>query len=420
MSVLLTGMNIDANPNPALERSRKKVLIVVSPIWEESAVKILTGIARCQRKFGGWEIQLDNEGLSLKDESWYTKQKWDGVISRHVNAFQVEMCRRLGCPLVDVNNARPFAGVPNVALNNVAIGQLGGEHLIDRGFSQFGFCGYSNLEWSLDRRKGFSEALAVTGRSCKVLESEHPVYESWHCTPDWQTREQEAIAAWLTAMPKPVGVMACNDFLALSVIAAAAHAGLRVPEDVAVLGANDDTIRCEMSHPPLSSVASSHVLSGYRAAEILELLMSGQSIEGMDLVVDPDEVVTRQSTDILAVEDKRIAAAVRFISQNACKGITVGDVLKHAGMARTQLEEKFRQCFGRSPQAEIRRVQLARIRNLLLTTDLPLRAISEIAGFAHPEYMIVFFKREVGESPGRYRRRASVSRSIDNEGDDEV
>lgn len=416
-------MNKDTQTtNAHASQMRKRVLLVISPIWEESAVKMLTGIARCQRKLGGWDIQLDNEAISLKDESWYTRQRWDGVITRHANGFQVEMCQKHGYPLVDVNNAHPFPGVPNIALNNIAIGQLGGEHFIDRGFNHFGFFGYNNVEWAVDRRKGFMEALSLTGRQCSVLEFEHPAYDSWHSTPESQEREAEAIAQWLLELPKPAAVMACNDYRAVSVIDAAGHVGLRVPEDVAVLGANDDTVRCELSHPPLSSVGANHMHSGYRAAEVLDLLMAGQSIEGVDLVVDPEEVVARHSTDILAVEDKRIAAAVEYIAQNACNGITVADVMKRAGMARTQLEEKFRQYFSRSPQAEIRRVQLARIRHLLVSTDLPLRAISELAGFAHPEYMIVFFKREVGESPGRFRRRACTHRlapvEADTDGED--
>jgi LacI family transcriptional regulator len=155
----------------------------------------------------------------------------------------------------------------------------------------------------------------------------------------------------------------------------------------------------------LSSVATGHFESGHRAAQALDCLMKEGTVDGLDLCVDPSEVILRQSTDMLAVGEARIARAIRFIHENACGGITVAQVGRHAGIARTQLERGFRRFFSRSPQAEIRRVQLNRIKQLLVGTDLPLRTIAELCGFVHAEYMIVFFKRTVGESPGRYRRQ---------------
>jgi LacI family transcriptional regulator len=378
--------------------------VVASPIWEESASKILHGIALYQREHNPWEVQWDNEGLSLADDSWFRRQPWEGVISRHTNALQVEACRRLGIPLVDVNNVEAFPNVPNVELDNVAIGQLGGEHFIDRGFRHFAFCGFGNETWSGDRRNGFRDAITTFGRECIVFERDYPGTYTGGCTLQWQSEEIDHIARWLLGLPKPIGIMSCNDFRALQVLNAARHAGLRVPEDVAVLGANDDEARCELANPPLSSVATNHLRSGYVAAQVLDCLMKKRPLTGLTLTVEPIEVIARQSTDLLAVADRKIATAARYIRQHACEGLTVDAVCRHAGIARTQLEEKFRKFFGRSPNTEIRRVQLGRIRQLLQETDLPLEAISELTGFKHPEYLIVFFKRATGESPGRYRR----------------
>jgi LacI family transcriptional regulator len=385
---------------------RKRVLLAVSPILEESCAKILKGIAQWQKLHGDWDTFWDNEIQSTRDASWYAAGRWDGVISRHTSALQVEACARYGVPLIDVNNARPFPGVPNVALNNVAVGQLGGEHFIDRGFVNYGFCGYGNEVWAADRRDGFREAVAAVGRACSVCENEFPGYHPGADTPEWRADDVARIAFWLHESPKPLGVMACNDYKAIRVVQAAGRARLRVPEDVAVLGANDDEVRCELSNPPLSSVGTNHLQSGFRAAEALARMMDGGGLDGFDLVVDPAGVVSRHSTDILAVPDRKLAAAVRFIQQNACAGVTVDAVGRHAGLARTQLEQKFRRYFGRSPQAEIRRVQVVRIRQLLHETDLPLRTVAELVGIPSAEYLTVFFKRETGETPGRYRRRA--------------
>lgn len=389
----------------AVSPARKRVLIVASPIWEESAAKILKGVAQYQRGENPWDTYWDNEGLSLEDPSWFESGRWDGVISRHTNELQVRSCANAGIPLVDVNNAQPFADVPNVALDNTAVGRLGGEHFIDRGLRHFAFCGFANLPWSCERCAGFRDALVTIGLSSAIFETVYPNYYAQEVTPGWHSAEIAAIAAWLVSLPKPVGVMACNDFRALDVLRAARDAGLRVPEEVAVLGANNDEARCELAIPPLSSVVTNHLRSGYLAAEALDRLMHGRPLEGLDLCVDPVEVITRHSTDVLAVDDRRVSAAARFIQQNACRGVTVDEVCRHAGIARTQLEEKFRRHFARSPQAEIRRVQLGKIKQLLQDTDLTLNAIADLTGFAHPEYMIVFFKRATGESPGRYRRK---------------
>jgi LacI family transcriptional regulator len=388
------------------------VLVVASPVWEESAAKILHGIALYQREHSPWEVQWDNQGLSLSDAGWFKRQPWDGVISRHTNALQIDACRRLGIPLVDVNNAEAIPGIPNVVLDNHAVGQLGGEHFIDRGFRHFAFCGFGSEAWSCQRRDGFRDAITTFGQECLLLDRNYPGTYTGGCTPQWQADEIDVIARWLLTLPKPAGIMCCNDFRALQVLNAVRHAGLRVPEDVAVLGANDDEARCELANPPLSSVATNHLRSGHLAAEVLDHLMRGKPIDGLRLTVEPNEVIARQSTDLLAVADKKIAAAARFIRLHACEGLTVDAVCRHAGIARTQLEEKFRKFFGRSPNTEIRRVQLNRIRQLLQDTDLPLDAISELTGFKHPEYLIVFFKRAVGESPGRFRRKIRFQASL--------
>jgi LacI family transcriptional regulator len=396
---------ISSGRRTSIASRRKRVLLVVSPIWEESAGRILKGVSSYQRSHEPWELHWDNEGKTLTNAAILTQEHWDGVISRHTNEVQIEATRSAGIPLVDVNDARPWPGIPNIKLDNSAVGQLGGEHFIDLGFRHCAFCGFANEVWSVERRTGFVEALRMVGRDSPLFETEYPGYYTGGCTPHWEASEVASIADWLARLPKPVGVMACNDFRALHVLEAASVAGLRVPEDVAVLGANDDETRCELANPPLSSVGANHHQSGYVAARVLARLMDGRPIDDVDTTIDPSEVVARRSTDLLAVEDKHIAAAVRFIHQNACNGITIAEVGRQAGLARTQLEEKFRRYFARSPRAEIRRVQLGRIRHLLQNTDLPLRTIAEVMGFAHPEYMIFFFKRECGESPGHYRSR---------------
>ena len=362
---------------------------------------MLKGVAHYERTHHGWESFLDDEARSQTDPRWLRSKKWDGVISRHTNLSLVQSCAELKLPLVDLNDVPPFPGVPKIRPDNVGIGHLGAEHFIERGFHHFAFSGFANTEWSCERRNGFVEALALARHTCQVHDVDYP----GDLTPFWDAKQIATMSAWLAKLPKPVAVMACNDLRALEVLSAARTAGMLVPEEVAVLGANNDSIRCELAYPPLSSVATNAFQSGYQSAAWLAQMIDGQPPDSMDRRVEPLGVVTRPSSDILAINDKNVALALNFIRESACQRISVEQVLKHAFASRSQLEKKFRQYLGRSPQAEIRRVQVAKIKQLLLETDYPLKRIAELTGFEHVEYLSVVFKRITATSPGEYRRK---------------
>ncbi len=385
---------------------KPQVLLVFLTRFEES-MAMLKGIAHYERSHRPWAAFLDDEARAENDAQWLRSKKWHGVISRHTTPALVDTCAELKIPLVDLNDVPPFPNVAKIRPDNLGIGHLGAEHFMERGFKSFGFCGFSTDEWACERRDGFVEALQLAGHTCDVFDVEYP----GDLTPFWDTKQTAALAAWLKRLPKPVGVMACVDMRALQVIAAAQVAGLLVPEEVSVLGANNDTIRCELAYPPLSSVAPNAFQSGYHAAETLVQLMAAKKIAEPDRRIEALGVVTRQSTDILAIDDKNVAAALSYIREHACHGITVEEVLKHAFASRSQLEKKFRRHLGRSPQAEIRRVQVAKIRQLLFETDFPLKKIADLTGFEHVEYMCVVFKRITGEAPGSYRKKIQAKQN---------
>jgi LacI family transcriptional regulator len=379
---------------------RPHVLLVFNTRLEE-CVFMLRGIGKYERTHRAWHAFIDDEARAETDEQWLRSKKWDGVISRHTSPKLAANCRKLGIPLVDLHDVGVFAGVPKLRPDNVAIGHLGAEHFLERGFFHLGFSGFGNCEWSRRRRDGFLESARLAGHEVSVLDVDYP----GDLTPFWDENQTEAIGRWMQSLPKPIGIMACNDMRALQVIGAAQSLDYLVPEEVAVLGANNESIRCELAYPPLSSVESNGVHAGYLAAETLDALMSGRQPASMEATVEPLGVVARHSTDVLAITNRSVATALSFIRENAARGITVDDVLKKAAMSRSQLEKKFRQFIGRSPQAEIRRVQVARIQRLLIETDYPLKKIAELAGFEHVEYLSVVFKRITGQSPGSYRRK---------------
>jgi LacI family transcriptional regulator len=380
---------------------RPQVLLIFLTRFDDSTA-MLKGIAQYGRSHGHWAAFLDDEAHAESDPRWLQSKKWHGVISRHTTPALIRACAEAHVPLVDLNDdTPPQAGVPKIRPDNVGIGHLGAEHLLERGYRHLGFCGFSNGSWSCERRDGFVEALQLAGHSAYLHEVEWP----GDLTPFWDARQTRALAAWLRRLPKPAAIMACNDLRALQVITAAQSADLLVPEEIAVLGANNDANRCDLSYPPLSSVATNSYQSGYQAAECLAHLMEDGRPTVTDLRVEPIGVVPRHSTDMQAIDDKNVAAALSYIRENACSGISVDLVVRHAYASRSQLEKKFRRHFGRSPQAEIRRVQLAKIKQLLLETNFPLKKIAELTGFEHIEYMCVVFKRLTGDAPGEYRKK---------------
>lgn len=380
---------------------RPQVLLIFLTRFEE-CMAMLKGVAHFERNHQLWVGFLDDEARAESDPKWLRSKKWHGVISRHTSPALVKACAELKLPLVDLNDSEPFPGVPKIRPDNVGFGHLGAEHFIERGYQHFGFAGFANNAWSRERRDGFAEALHLAGRKCNVLDVNYP----GDLTPFWDIEQNSALVSWLKGLPKPVGIMACNDLRAQQIISAA-HAGdVLVPEEIAVLGANNETIRCELAYPPLSSVIPNAFQSGYKAAETLATLMAKKKPASLDLRIESLGVATRPSTDVLAIEDRSVATALSFIRQNSCSGITVDEVVKFAFASRSQLEKKFRKYLGRSPQAEIRRVQVAKIKQLLVETDYPLKRIAEIAGFEHVEYLSVVFKRLSGSSPGVYRKNS--------------
>ncbi len=362
---------------------------------------MLKGIVHFERSHRVWETSHDDEGRAEFDPQWLQSRQWKGVISRHTTPEFARQCRELKIALVDLNDSPVIPGVPKIRPDNRGLGHLGAEHFLERGFRSFAFCGYANEGWATERRNGFIESLRLAGHECAVYDIVH----SADPNPAWAAPTLASLGLWLGRLPKPTALLACNDYRAQQVIYAAQHAGLQIPEDIAVLGINNDIIRCDLTTPPLSSVVTNGFQAGYHAAECLAQLMAGKTVEQMDQRIEGLGVVTRRSTDLLAIEDKAVAAALGVIREHACRGISVDEVLKQSFSSRSQLEKKFRRFLGRSPQAEIRRVQVARIRQLLVETDLPLKKLAELTGFEHVEYLCVVFKRIVGEPPGAYRKR---------------
>jgi LacI family transcriptional regulator len=359
---------------------------------------LLHGVRAYLREHRPWSIYLAEHGRGDQPPAWIAGWHGDGIIARVENPSMAQALCQLKVPIVDTSAARLMPSLPWFETDDAAIACLAFQHLRDRGFKRFAYCGDPRFNWSNWRREHFEGAVRADG-------GQYFLYEpARRFSPD-DTRQVDDIARWVKKLPKSVGVMACYDYRGQQVLDACRQLGVPVPDEVAVIGVDNDELLCELSHPPLSSVVPNTHRTGYAAAALLDEMMSGRPAEGLTHLIAPLGVATRQSTDVLAIEDRNVGLAVRFIREHACDGINVRDVLKAVPQARRQLEGRFKALLARSPHEEIVRVQLNRVQQLLADTDLPLSEVAERAGFAHVEYLSVVFKKKIGMPPSQYRSK---------------
>jgi LacI family transcriptional regulator len=332
--------------------------------------------------------------------------KATGVIARIPNTKVFRQLLALQLPTIgiDVSFTRtathdPLGDISQIRADSRSAGRMAADHFLDRGFRHFAFCGYQGRIWSDERRDGFCSRLLEAGYSSQVYEPART--QPWL---SWE-REQSLVKTWLKTLPRPAAVLACNDIRGRQVLEACQTVGLCVPDDVAVLGVDDDRLICNLSNPPLSSIALNLERAGYQAAELLNGLMSGAVRGPHTVVVDPLWVVSRRSTDVIATDDREVAAALRFIRNQARGPIGVEDVVSETGISRRNLEIRFRRVLGRSVRDEIQRVRLVHTRQLLLETNLPVERIAQLAGFRSLSYLSNVFRREVGMRVAEFRRQ---------------
>ncbi|HYE30677.1 MAG TPA: DNA-binding transcriptional regulator [Methylomirabilota bacterium] len=357
---------------------------------------LLRGIVAYARERRRWSLSLSEHTRGDKAPAWLSEWDGQGIIARIENPSIAEALKTLKVPIVDVSAARLLPHLPWFETDDGAVAHLGAEHLLERGFRHFAFAGDTRFNWSNWRQEHFQHSIRAAGRECAVYSP------SRKFAPD-DDRQIEDLAEWITGLPKPIGIMACYDFRGQQVLDACRRRDIAVPDEVAVLGVDNDELLCELSDPPMSSVMPNTHRTGYEAAALLDKMMGGLKVKGETHLIPPSGVVTRQSTDALAIEDRNVARAIHYIRKNACNGINVQDVIKAVPQSRRLLEQKFKQLIGRTPHQEIIRVQLDRVKELLTQSDLSLEAIAEHTGFSHVEYLSVAFKREAGMPPSKYR-----------------
>ena len=390
-----TGELPAASPvQPTAPRGMPKVVLLIESA-RAAGRALLCGIARYAHHHGPWSFYWEAGGLERFSGS-FANLDADGVILRDTDRLEEVLAR--GLPAVVVGHRhREIPNVANVVTGSHDIGRLGAEHLMSCGVRHFAFCGYTNCSWSDTRCETFKHVASLAHFDCAEFSIPAGATDSpWH-------DQREAIANWLRSLPRPVGLMACNDDLGHEVIAAAKLAGLSVPDDVAVIGVDNDEVVCGLTDPPLSSVAVNFERAGYEAAHVLAGLMKREAAPSR-IIVSPTHVVPRRSTSLLAVEDAHLARALRFIRDRVEESPSVEAVARAAAISRRALEKRFRDSLGRSVLDEIRRVRTDQIARLLVETDLPVAQIAERLGFTDVQHVARYFRSAKAMSPLAYRK----------------
>ena len=362
---------------------------------------LLRGISRYNQEHGQWSTYFQPQGLGDPPPPWLASCRGDGIVARIDNAQLAQAVTRSQLPVVNLRGTLDGLTFPFIGSDNQAIGRLGAQHLLERGFRHFGFCGFARGYHSgLDRRGDcFGQSVKQAGYVCHVLQDlprKRP--------RNWE-QQQEWLARWIARLPKPVGIMTANDDRGLQVLDACRRAEANVPDQVAVLGADNDEYLCSLSLPSLSSIDVNSEETGYQAAALLDRMMNGKSPPKRLPQIAPTGVVVRRSTEVLATDDDDVIRAIQFIREHACRPINAAEVFEKLSVSRSSLEPRFRSALGGTIHQEILKVRIDRAKTLLGETDLPIKQIAQKTGFKTVQYLTRAFRRSTGDTPAAFRRR---------------
>jgi LacI family transcriptional regulator len=376
-------------------------------VWIETsrgyARGLIRGVAAYVQQHGPWSIYFTPHGQHDPLPTWLRTWRGDGILARIENrpAARVLLATRL--PLIDLSCRLPDFREPMFGIDNRPVAQMAFDHLYERGFRHYGFCGLPRgVHVHMDHRCDYFCGCVEQARlGCNVFE----VRRTRGKLPDWEG-EQRQLAKWVVGLPKPIGIMCCNDDRGLQLLDACRRANVAVPDQVAVIGVDNDQELCGLATCPLSSVDVNSERFGHSAAAMLEQMMAQRLFRPpYEVLFPPSHVVTRMSTDTLAVENPSLSRALRFIREHACQPISVADVVQAAVTSRRDLERQMQNTVGRSPNQEILRVRIRRAQELLVDTDLSLESIARRTGFRSRKYLGDAFRRETRSTPGEFRRQ---------------
>ncbi len=367
--------------------------------------RLQQGIAAFAQTYGPWVFHHEERAYDDPAPAGLKDWKPHGVIARITTPRLARELDDLDVPLVDLCD-REFLRVDHrVLVDHEAVVKLAVGHLRECGMKNFGYSGFQGVSFSAHRQRFFSEYVKSLGCRPHVYLPPPPRNPRGlaHISID-ALRHAPEFNRWLESLPKPIGILGSNDIRAQQVLSSCAQLEIAVPDQVAVVGVDNDEVRCELCNPSLSSINTNAFQVGHEAAALLEGVINGKRSRPETTLIEPTGIIRRRSTDVLAFADPELSELVRHIRQHACDGLTIGQLVKHAGMSRATLDRMFHRNLGHTPHAEIIRVRLNRVKELLSGSDLALKQIARMTGFTHDETLYRIFKRTTGQTPSEFRR----------------
>ena len=365
--------------------------------------EVLGGVKRFIAAHGPWSTFLELRALDSAPPAWLRDWDGDGILTRTFTQEMADLISRTGLPAVELRATNLKGERPFVGMDNASIGRSVAEHFFERGYRQFAAYSLRTERFFIERVQNFVRSVESYG--CRCFELPETLSDS---AADWE-KSQDTLINWLSLLPKPVGIFAANDQLGVRLLDACQRAGVAVPEEVAVVGAENEETLCSFATPALTSVRFDGQTVGYKAAELLERLMSGKSVKLRETLIPPKGIIVRASSDELVINDRLVANAVRLIREDANKGLNVDNLCQRLNVSRSTLDRRMKSALNRSPKEEISRIRFREVERLLIETDLTMETIAELTGFTHSHYLQAAFRQIYGETPGRFRSRRSSS-----------
>jgi len=359
--------------------------------------QVLLGLSRYGPRQAQWDIFVATAFLG--PDRLQGERRTSGVIAAIITSRLKQELLKAGVPVVNVSAKHQIGQIPTVVSDDRMAGRMAAEHFLARGFRNLAYCGHSGFSFSRLRGDGFAEAAQQAGAACHHYERPYGrIGKRW-------ARWCEHMGAWLRSLMKPVGLMAFTDAHAYRIQRICHDIGLTIPEEIALVGVNNDDLLVPLCQPCLSSIELNAVKIGYEAAALLDRLMHGQRPPKSPILIPPVGVVVRGSSDIEAIDDPEMANALRFIRERAADGIEVEDVLDELTISRRTLERRFRDCLCRSPHDEIMRVKLEQAKRLLAETRATVAEVTERSGFGSLKHFHKVFKQRTGVTPAKFRNQ---------------
>lgn len=381
-------------------------IILLIDFTEDYGKSLLKGFTKYAKENGKWvfcRMPLHfRENLSMDNLVNFAKEwKADGIVATLYNHADIQKLIDLNIPVMTEDFKERFQEFSNITGDYFEQGQMGAKYFINKGYSNFAFYGFNNIVWSRERGEGFEDAVIQHGGKVHFFNPKKiSTRELWHYKPS-------ALSKWLMSLPKPIAIMGCDDERAQNITEACRHSNIKIPEEVAVLGVDNDDLTCNLCDPPLSSIGLGIEQGGYEAAQLMHQLIENKSQESHNIIVKATMVHTRQSTDICATTDKQIATALKFIHQNIENNINVEDVLKEVSVSRRVLEKRFFEVTDSAIYKYICNLRIQKFSKRLLESEKSIYEIAVELGFNDNKNLSRLFKQIQGCTPLQYRKKRS-------------